>query len=89
MRFLRVTLQVPIPDDVGVEDMKEAVKSVLNSPLGPEEANCLIYDWHKGLSMTLVDTTPRCASCGTTEDLYEDRGSNGPYRCHSNSCVVF
>jgi hypothetical protein len=32
---------------------------------------------------------PRCTCCGTTEDLHEDYGSGGPYRCGSRNCVVF
>jgi len=32
---------------------------------------------------------PRCACCGTTENLHFDGGSGGPYRCDSPDCMVF
>lgn len=32
---------------------------------------------------------PRCACCGTTENLRQDLGSGGPYRCTSPDCLVF
>lgn len=32
---------------------------------------------------------PRCASCGTTENLHRDVGSGGPWRCNPADCVVF
>lgn len=32
---------------------------------------------------------PKCACCGATENLHEDYGSGGPYRCSSIDCVVF
>lgn len=32
---------------------------------------------------------PRCACCGTTENLHRDVGSGGPYRCNSVDCMVF
>lgn len=35
------------------------------------------------------DRTPRCACCGTTENLHSDAGSGGPYRCGSPDCMVF
>ena len=36
-----------------------------------------------------VEPTPKCACCGTTENLWRDYGSGGPYRCNSSECVVF
>lgn len=32
---------------------------------------------------------PRCACCGTTENLHHDFGSGGPYRCASPNCMVY
>lgn len=32
---------------------------------------------------------PKCRCCGTTENLHEDLGSGGPYRCSSPDCMVF
>lgn len=32
---------------------------------------------------------PKCACCGTTENLHRDYGSGGPYRCDSDDCVVY
>jgi hypothetical protein len=32
---------------------------------------------------------PRCACCGTTENLHADVGSGGPFRCDSPECMVF
>ena len=32
---------------------------------------------------------PKCACCGTTENLYADHGSGGPWRCDSADCMVF
>jgi len=31
----------------------------------------------------------QCSSCGTTENLHDDYGSGGPYRCSSPDCVMF
>lgn len=33
--------------------------------------------------------TPKCACCGTTDNLHSDYGSGGPYRCDSPDCMVF
>lgn len=30
-----------------------------------------------------------CACCGTTENLHDDPGSGGPYRCNSPDCTVY
>lgn len=35
------------------------------------------------------DCIPKCACCGTTENLHRDYGSGGPYRCNSSGCMVF
>lgn len=32
---------------------------------------------------------PKCACCGTTENLHFDSGSGGPWRCASPDCMVF
>lgn len=32
---------------------------------------------------------PKCAGCGTTENLHRDLGSGGPYRCDSDDCIVW
>lgn len=32
---------------------------------------------------------PKCAGCGTIENLHRDYGSGGPYRCDSPDCMVF
>lgn len=32
---------------------------------------------------------PRCACCGTKENLHRDLGSGGPYRCNSPDCMVY
>lgn len=32
---------------------------------------------------------PKCACCGTRENLHRDLGSGGPYRCNSPACTVF
>lgn len=32
---------------------------------------------------------PRCACCDSIENLHEDLGSGGPYRCNSPDCIVF
>lgn len=31
----------------------------------------------------------KCSSCNTTENLHDDMGSGGPYRCSSSDCVMF
>lgn len=36
-----------------------------------------------------VAPVPKCRCCGTTENLHEDLGSGGPYRCNSPDCMVF
>lgn len=37
----------------------------------------------------IVNPTPKCSCCGATENLHEDLGSGGPYRCNSYDCVSF
>jgi hypothetical protein len=30
-----------------------------------------------------------CTCCGTTENLHDDFGSGGPYRCNDPDCIPF
>ncbi len=41
------------------------------------------------LRVDLEDAKPKCACCGTKENLHRDLGSGGPYRCNSPDCMVF
>lgn len=41
------------------------------------------------LAQDAAASAPRCACCGTTENLHLDPGSGGPYRCDSDDCVVY
>lgn len=31
----------------------------------------------------------KCSGCGTTENLHEDFGSGGPWRCSSSDCMIW
>ncbi len=55
-------------------------------------------DWHTSQEVAKqmaeaekrrLASIPRCACCGTTENLHADLGSGGLYRCNSSDCVVF
>lgn len=50
---------------------------------GNEVEGLPTYQWESFKNL------PKCACCGTTENLHEDLGSGGPYRCNSPDCVVF
>lgn len=43
----------------------------------------------EALERLTASITPRCACCGTTENLHRDVGSGGPWRCNSADCMVF
>lgn len=49
----------------------------------------LVADARHILAVQAEARVPRCTCCGTAENLYEDRGSGGPYRCASPDCMVY
>lgn len=84
---IKLEAMFDFPDDVPVKAAEEAIRHLLTLPLGPEDCG-LIRGAAYAIDTTLIDTTPRCSCCGTTENLHRDLGSGGPYRCNSADCVV-
>lgn len=56
-----------------------------------DEQRALLKEFVERWARAIVEyeAVPRCACCGTTENLHRDVGSGGPYRCNSPDCVVF
>lgn len=45
--------------------------------------------WYASMTPVSQPDKPKCACCGTTENLHEDLGSGGPYRCSRPDCIVY
>jgi hypothetical protein len=81
----------PIKDHVirdMVNDLRDIAKTFHNTQqLRERIANKLVPLLQS--AMVPEEVVPKCACCGTTENLHRDLGSGGPWRCNSSDCIVF
>lgn len=79
--------QVSVPREL-LERISELLGSFC-SDHGWAQADMDVMDSVDALLAQSAPQPPKCACCGTTENLLRDVGSGGPYRCNSADCVVF